>query len=149
MSKLTYQTAVVSLVQFISIMILGVPNTVINIVSTCHSDSSNCVSNMIVSLILYLLTAGWFGIIMIVAYAAQHRRSRQLAVILIGLEFITLVVAAYIDFPHDPNILSKATSLLDAALSIWIIYLAFRLFLSGGRRMVKKRSVISRTRRPN
>jgi predicted permease len=114
MPRLTYQTAIASLIQFIGIMILGIPDTIINIASTCHSDSSNCVSNTIVSLIFYLLTAGWFAIIMLLGYAAQRRRSRQFAVILAGFEFITLVVAGYIDFPHDTNILAKGTSLLDA-----------------------------------
>ena len=147
MPRLTYQTAVISLTQFIVIMILGVTITVINIVSTCHSDQSNCVSNMIVTLIFYLLTAGWFGIIMLIGYTAQRRRSRQFAVILIGFELITLVVAGYIDFPHDSNVLSKFTSLLDAALSLWVIYLAFRLFMSGGKRIVRKPNVITRARK--
>lgn len=149
MPRLTYQTAVVSLIQFISIMILGVPDTVINIVSTCHNDSSNCVSNMIVSLIFYLLTAGWFLIIVLLGWAAQKKRSRQFAVILIGFEFITLVVAGYIDFPHDTNVLAKGTSLLDALLSLWVMYLAFRVFLSGGKRIVKRQNVITRARKAN
>lgn len=147
MPKLTYQTAVASLVQFIVIMILGIPDNVINIVSTCHSDGSNCVSNMIATIIFYILTGAWFGIILLVAYAAQHRRSRQFAVILIGFEFITLVVAGYIDFRHDSNWLSKGTSLLDALLSLWVIYLAIRLFLTGNKRMVSKGNPIARARR--
>lgn len=147
MPRLTYQTAVVSLVQFISIMILGIPDTIINIVSNCRSDSSDCVSNMIVSLIFYLLTAGWFIIIVVLGYAAQKKRSRQFAVILMGFEFITLVVAGYIDFPHDPNILSKVTSMIDALLSLYVMYLAFRLFISGGKRIVKKQNVITRARK--
>ncbi|HEY1644913.1 MAG TPA: hypothetical protein VGF75_00830 [Candidatus Saccharimonadales bacterium] len=147
MPRLTYQTAAVSLAQFIVINILGVPNTIINIISTCHNDNSNCVSNMIVSLVFYIMTAVWFLIVVLVAYASQKKRSRQFAVILGGLEFITLIVSGYIDFPHDSNVLSKLTSLIDALLSVWIIYLALRLFISGNRRMVKKPNVVARARK--
>ena len=146
MPKFTHQTAVISMVQFLTIMFLGIPNTLVNIIATCHSDSSNCVSNMIVTIIFYILTAGWFGIIMILGYTAQRKRSRQFAVILIGLEFITLVVAVYIDFPHDTNWLAKSTSLIDGLLSVWVMYLAFRLFIAGNKRIVRKKSVISRSR---
>jgi hypothetical protein len=104
---------------------------------------------MIVSLIFYLLTAGWFLIIVLLGWAAQKKRSRQFAVILIGFEFITLVVAGYIDFPHDTNVLAKGTSLLDALLSLWVMYLAFRVFLSGGKRIVKRQNVITRARKAN
>ena len=147
MPRLSHQTAVASLIQFLTLMFLGVPNTIVNIVSTCHNDSTSCVSNMIVSLILYILTAGWFGLILLFGYLAQRKRSRQIAVILIGFEFITLVVAGYINFPHDPNILAKATSLIDVLLSIWVIYLASRLIMSGGRRIVARPNPLSRSKR--
>ncbi len=147
MPRLIYQTAAASLIQFITLMLLGIPSTIVNIVSTCHGNNSNCVSNMIVSLILYILTAGWFGIIMILGYATQKRRSRQFAVLLMGFEFATLVVSGYFDFPRESSILNKTTSLIDAILSIWIIYIAFRLFLSGGKRMVKKPNIITRASR--
>ena len=145
--SLSYQTASISLFQFLTVLLLGIPDTIINIVSTCHSDSSNCVSNMVVSLIFYLLTAGWFAIIMVLGHLAQIKRSRQFAVLLMGFEAITFVVAGYIDFPHDSNVLSKLTSALDAFLSLVVIYLAIRLFLSGGRRIVRKQNPISRNRK--
>jgi predicted permease len=138
LNNLTNQTAAASLLQFFTMVILGVPNTIVNIVTTCNSSQNSCVSNTIVTLIFYLLTAGWFGIIMLVGFIAQRKRSRQFAVLLGGLEFITLGVAGYIDYPHDTNVLAKATSLIDAVLSIVVIYLALRLFYSGGRRIVKK-----------
>lgn len=147
MPRLTYQTAIASLIQFITILLLGIPDNIYNIISTCHSDSTSCVSNMIVTIIFYILTAGWFGIILILGYAAQRRRSRQFAVILMGFEFVTLVVAGYFDYPHESHLINKLTSLIDVILSIWVIYLAFRLFLSGGKRIVKKSNVITKARR--
>lgn len=145
-TNLTNQTAAASLVQFFTMVVLGVPNTIINIVSSCHSNQDSCVSNSLVTLVFYLLTAGWFGLIMLVGFIAQRKRSRQFAILLGGLEFITFVVAGYIDYPHDSNILAKTTSLIDAALSIVVIYLALRLFFSGGRRIVKK-PLITRARK--
>jgi len=144
--KLTYQTAVACLIQFLAMTILGVPNTIVSIVTTCHSDGSNCVSNSIVTLLFFLLTAFWFGIILGLGYYAQHKRSPKLAWLLIGCEFMTLGVAGYINFPRDTNLLEKATSLIDAILSIWIMYLAFHIVRSGGGRVVKS-SARSRNRR--
>lgn len=140
--KFTTQLATATLIQFIVITFLGVPNAAVSIISTCHTDSSNCVSNTISSLVFFLLTAMWFGYILILGYQAQKRRSRRLAFILIGSEFINLFVAGVINLPRDTNWLAKGTSLLDSLLSIWIIYLAFRLFIYGNKRVVRKTSSI-------
>lgn len=147
MPRLSYQTAVATLIQLITITILGVPDTIMNILASCHNSNPNCASNMIVSIIFYLMTTVWFVIILIVGYAAQKKRSRQLAVVLGGLEFVTLGVAGYLDFPNAANTISKMTSLIDVFLSIWVIYLALRLFLAGGRRVVRKPSIVKRARR--
>jgi hypothetical protein len=136
--KFTYQTATATMIQFISLTILGVPNAIVSVVGVCRTDSSNCVSNGLVSLVFFLLTALWFGFIFFLGYTAEHRRSRRFAFILIGCEFITLMADGYINFPRDSNFLSKGTSLLDSLLSIWIIYLAIRLFIAGNKRIVKK-----------
>ncbi len=147
MPKLSHQTAVVSLIQFVTIASLAIPNTIISIISSCHSDSTGCVSNMVASIIFYILTAVWFGLIMIIGFLAQKRRSRQFAVILICFEFFTLGVAGYIDFPHDPNFLSKATSLLDVILSLWVIYVSIRLIMSGTNRIVSKEKKIVKNKK--
>ena len=146
MPRLTYQTSVASLAQFIALMLLGVPFTLINIISTCHSDSSNCVSNMISSLILYMLFAAWFAVIVILGVAAQKKRSRLFAFFLVGFELVTLI-GCLIDFPHDSSIFDRFTVLVCAALSVWVIYIASRLFLAGNKRVVKKSSPIGRARK--
>lgn len=134
--KLTYQTGVAALIQFITLTLLGIPNTIVSIISTCHGDGTDCVSNSIVSLIFFLLTAVWFGIVWMVAYLAQERRSKRLAWLLIVAELGTLLVAAHFNLPHDTNFLTKATSILDILLSLWIIVLAFRLSRAKGGRIV-------------
>jgi hypothetical protein len=147
MAKLTYQTAVVSLVQFITLTVLGVPNAIVSIVTTCHADNGDCVSNSLVSLIYFLLTAAWFGIILFLGYTAQKRRSGKIAVLLIGSEFLTLAVAGFVNFPHDSNFLDKGTSLIDALLSLWVIYLAFRLIMARGGRIVNTSGRMRRRRK--
>jgi O-antigen/teichoic acid export membrane protein len=137
-SEIRYQTATATFIQFITLTILGFPNAIVSIVSTCHSDSSNCVSNSIVSLVFFLLTAAWFAFILFVGYTAQKRRSRRLAFILVGCETVNLFVAGIINFPRETNYLSKSTSLVDALLSILVLYLATRLFFAGNKRVVKK-----------
>ena len=74
-----YETAVITLVQFIVLSLLGIANGLNSIVTTCHQNDGDCVSNTIVSLIFFLLTAGWFAFIWVLGYTAQDRRSRRLA----------------------------------------------------------------------
>jgi hypothetical protein len=136
--KLTYQTSIATMIQFIILTILGVPSAIVSIVSTCRADSGNCVSNSIVSVVFFLLTALWFGFIFFLGYNAEHRRSRRFAVLLIGCEFLTLMADGYINLPRDSNYLTKGISLLDCVLCIWIIYLAIHLVLAGNKRIVKK-----------
>ncbi len=138
--KLRYQTGVASLIQFIILSILGVPHALISIISTCQSDHSNCISNLIVSLIFFILTIIWFGFIWFLGFFAQEKRNIKLIIILIGCEFSNIVVAMYINFPGDPNILDKGISAIDTILSLWVIFLAYRLFRAKGGRVVKKHS---------
>ncbi len=137
--KLRYQTASFTLAQFIIMMVLAVPNTLVSVISTCTKSSSDCVSNGLVSLMLFILTALWFGMILIFGYFAQKQRDRKYAIILMGLEFINLVTAGYINFPRDPNILAKFTSLTDSIISIIVIYLAFNILRAGNTRLVSSR----------
>lgn len=135
--KLKYETAIATLVQFITLTLLGIPNALVSIVTTCHRDGSNCVSNTITSLLFFLLTAVWFGALWVLGYSAQERRSRLLAWLLIGAELVVIMVAFGINFRHDSNFLSLGTSILDILLALWTILLAFRLSRSKGGRIVK------------
>jgi hypothetical protein len=135
--KLTYQTAVATLIQFITLSFLGIANGANSVITTCRHDSSDCTSNLIVSIIFFILTAMWFGIVWIIGYGAQERRSKRLAQVLILAELIILVVA-YFNAKHHTDLLSLSTSLIDIVLSIWVITLAFRLMRSGGGRITAK-----------
>lgn len=132
--KLTYQTAVATLIQFILLSFLGIANGLNSVVTTCRHDGGDCVSNLLVSLIFFILTALWFAAVWVLGYTAQERRSRRLAQLLIIAELLIAMVA-FFNAKHHTDILSLVTSLIDLCLAIWVISLAFRLMRSKGKRI--------------
>lgn len=146
--KLTYQTAVATLIQFIVLSLLSLANSLNSIVTTCVKDSGHCIENMIPSIILFILTAMWFAFIWILGYTAQERRSRRLAQALIAAELLIAAVA-FFSVKHHSDLLSMVTSLIDFVLAIWIITLAFRLMRAGGGRVVTRQRSRSRRRPPS
>lgn len=135
--KLTYQTGIATFIQFITLSLLGIANGANSVVTTCRHDSTNCISNLIVSLIFFILTALWFAAVWILGYMAQERRHRRLAQLLIAAEGGIALIALF-NAKHHTDILGLVTSLLDMALAVWIIYLALRLMRSGGDRVVTR-----------
>ncbi|GAC1501138.1 MAG: hypothetical protein NVS1B10_05160 [Candidatus Saccharimonadales bacterium] len=134
--KLKYQTAVATLIQFVSLTFLGFLNGLNSIVTTCHRDGTNCVSNLLVSIIFFIFTAIWFGTIWLLGSSAQLTRNKRLAQILILAEaFIALI--AFFNARHHTDILSLVTSLIDVLLAVWIITLAYRLMKADGKRITK------------
>lgn len=143
--KLKYETAVATLIQFILLSFLGIANGMNSVISTCRHQSSDCVSNIIVSIIFFILTACWFGLIWVIGYTAQDRRSKRLAQLLICAEaFIALI--AFFNAKHHTDALSLLTSVVDLGLAIWIITLAFRLMRARGGRVVTKQRARQRKR---
>jgi len=143
--KLKYQTAVATLVQFIMLSLLGIANGLNSVVTTCRHDGSNCVSNLLVSLIFFILTAAWFGAIWVLGYTAQERRSKRLAQLLIMAEGLIALIALF-NAKHHTDALSLITSLFDLIMAVWIVTLAFRLMRTGGARVVKRQRPRNRNR---
>lgn len=135
--KLKYETAVATLIQFVLLTFLNIATGLSSVVSECHKDSSNCVSNLLVSLIFFLLISVWFGFIWILGFAAQDRRSKRLARVLIVAEVFIALIALF-NAKHHTSALSLATSLIDLALAIWVIALAYRLSRADGGRIMSK-----------
>jgi hypothetical protein len=106
-------------------------------VTTCHKDGSDCISNTIVSIIFFMLVVAWFGAVWLLGYAAQDRRSKRLAQLLICAEAFIALIALF-NAKHHTDILGLITSIIDLALAAWIILLAFRLIRAGGGRVVTK-----------
>lgn len=136
-----YQTGFGTLVQFIIIVLLSLLDTFVNIISSCHSSGSDCVSNAIPTLIIFILTAVWFAFLAMLGYFVQHKRDRKLSILLIMVEGITLIVAAYFNLPRASGINNKLTSFIDSILSIWVIFMAINIF-------IYKKKRISRSSKP-
>jgi hypothetical protein len=130
--------------------LLNIATGVDSVVTTCAHDRPDCVSNIIVSLLFYLLIVGWFGMVLGLGYLAQERRGKHLAQLLIMAEAAILLVAAFnvkLNLKYHNGLLSLFTSLLDVALAIWIITLAYRLMRAGGKRITAASRQRSRRRR--
>jgi hypothetical protein len=136
--KLTYQTAIATLIQFLLLSFLTLASQLVSVVSTCRADSGDCIGNLITSTILYLLVAIAFGAIWLIGYAAQSLRSRRLAQLLICIEGMVALVALFsvkLSLHGHKNIFGLVASFSILALAVWIITLAFRLMRSGGKRI--------------
>jgi purine-cytosine permease-like protein len=135
--KLRYETGIATLIQFITLSLLGIGNGANSIVTTCRHDGTDCISNTIVSLIFFILTVGFFAAIWIIGAIAQEKRSKRFAQLLIAAEAFIALIAAF-NARHHTDFLSLLTSLVDLALALWIIILAFRLMRSHGGRVVSR-----------
>lgn len=131
--KLTYQTGVATLIQFVTLSLLGIANGINSSVTTCRKGE-DCIVNILLSMVFFILTALWFGAVWILGYFAQERRSKHLALLLIAAEGLIALIALF-NAKHHTDFLSLATSLIDLVLALWIILLAFRLWRSGGKRI--------------
>jgi hypothetical protein len=144
--KLSYKTGTIAITQFIAGSGLGFVGGLVSSISGCTSNGNDCVSNTIVSLILIILTAIWFGFLAILGFAALERHSRRLANLLIVAEIFTTLVALF-DALHFPNILSLITSLLDAILALATLIAAYHLSRAKGGRVVANSHNRTRQRR--
>ena len=137
MVKLTHETSLATMIQFIVMGLLNIANGLNSIVTNCVEGSS-CVSNLFGSVIYFMLITGWFGFIVLLGYMAHERRSKRFAQALIAAEGMVALIA-YFNARHYPDHLGLITSLVDLVLALWIITLAFRLMRSGGKRITKQR----------
>jgi hypothetical protein len=148
--KLTYQTGVATLIQFIVLGLLNIANGLDSIITTCRHAGGDCVGNVFSSVVFYILAVSWFGIVWIIGYAAQERRSKRLAQLLIAAEGLISLVALFnvkLDLKYHNGFLSLFTSLVDLAMAVWIITLAFRLMRAGTGRVVTKQRARTRRRK--
>lgn len=134
---MTYETAVATFIQFIVLSLLNIANGVNSVVTTCRHDNQDCVTNLMVSLVFFILAALWFAAIWMLGLIAQDRRSKRLAQLLIAAESLVALVALF-NAKHHTDVLSLFTSLVDLALAVWIIYLSIRLMKAGGGRVVNR-----------
>ena len=137
--RLTYETGVATMFQFIILAFLNIANTIYSIIVTCTHGNGQCVPNMLSSIVFYMLIVIWFGFIVVLGYGAQAKRSKKIARFLMMAEAGVFIVAAYnikLGITYHNGALSLFTSLLDLVMSVWIISLAYRLMRAGGGRVV-------------
>ena len=133
-----YHTGMATVIQFM----IGTLLTFItgaNAVASCYAlGNTDCVSNTFVSLLLVLLVIGGYGVLAGVGFLAQAQRSRRLALVLIGLEACAGIIFLF-DAKQSPDLVDRLANLVAFAVVIWVSYIAFTLFRSGGARIVRAR----------
>jgi cell division protein FtsB len=152
LTKLTYETGPATFIQFAVLGLLNIATGVQSVVLTCQKDNNDCLGNLLVSFIFYLLILGWFGAITALGFIAQHRRSQRLAWLLIFAELAIAGVASLnikLNLKYDNGWLTLITSIIDFVLAFWIITLAWRLSKASGGRVVAKQKQRARKRRPS
>lgn len=136
--KLRYETGIAAFVQFVIVSLLALITQINTIVVGCIRKDGQCVENIIPSIWYFILTAIVFGLIWMLGYMAQERRTKWLV---LGLILMELGVArvAYHNARHYTDILGLVASLINLALALWVVFLAIRLFRSKGGRVVTSR----------
>ena len=140
--RLTYETGTATLIQLIVLGLLNILTGIGSTIDACHKDT-DCLGSLLINFVFYVVLVVWFVALAVIGYAAQQRRSRRLAQLLIAAEGLVALVALF-DVKHHQDVLGLITSLADLVLALWIILLAFRLMRAGEGRVVVKR----RRRRP-
>jgi hypothetical protein len=149
--NLTYETGKAAMIQFAVISLLNIATGVTSVVSTCSSSKTQCVTNMLSSVVFYILIVLWFGFIMLLAIKAQQKRTKRFSQLLILSELGVFAVAGYnikAGMDYHYGALDLFTSFIDLVFSVWVISLSYRLIRSGGGRVVTKRHIRTNHRVP-
>lgn len=135
--KLTYQTGIAALIQFIVLSFLTLGSQIFSVVDTCRKGGE-CVSNLITSTILYILVAIVFGSIWLIGVAAQTQRSKRWAQLLICIEGVIALISLFslkLSLHGHKNLGGMLMSFSIFLIAVWIISLAFRLTRYEGQRI--------------
>lgn len=140
--RLTYQTGVATLIQFILVSFFTLGSQTVSTVSSCSKDGSNCLINVITAIIFYIVIAVFFGTIWIIGYTAQTRRGKRWTQLLICSEGFVFLLAG---FSLKLNLRSRSASgaiasFLMLVMTTWILSLAFRLLRARGSRITRPRT---------
>ncbi|MCL4357584.1 hypothetical protein M1512_01660 [Patescibacteria group bacterium] len=132
--KLRYETGIATTVQFIFLTLLYVVDGANKSVSQCVNGNGGCLSNIFIQIVLFVFITFCFGVLWLVGFAAQDRRSKRLAQLLIAGEGLVFLVGLYEFYKHS-SIIGGAIGLVEFVSALWIIWLAFRLILARGGRV--------------
>jgi hypothetical protein len=132
--KLTYETGIATLVQFIVLSLLNIATQTTAVVTSCR-HTTNCVTTSLSSTAYFMLIVIWFGLVWQLGYRAQKKRSRNLCLLLIAAEGLIAIIALS-NAKHHNDIIGLITSLTDIGLAVWVALLAVRLLRARGGRIV-------------
>lgn len=135
-STLRYQTGTASFIQLAVVVLLVVLNNLFTLIDSCKSGGE-CAITALFSMIFIIMTALWFFVLSAIGYAAEERRSRNLAYMLILGQLATIGVA-YGFFKHPANWFGMISALVVILLACWVIVLAWRLSKAKGGRIVAR-----------
>jgi len=133
---LRYQTGVATITQLIIMLVLNFITQTQAAVQACV-DHTGCVSGIVINALFVIVLAIWLLFLSALGYMAQDKRSRRFATALIACEGLVVIVT-FFNMRHFPNKLGLITSIVDCALAIWVIVLAWRIRQAGGGRIVAK-----------
>ncbi len=135
--KLKYETGIATTVQLIFVTVFNIINGTASSIDQCTNNSGNCVSNIVLSLLYFMVLSVGFVILWLIGMETQDKRSKRLAQLLILGEFVVAGISIF-DLTHrDPSITGRMSSFVDGVFSIWVIILAVRLLRANGGRIKK------------
>lgn len=133
--KLKYETGIATSIQFVVVSILNLIDGVVSSVSQCTNGSGGCFGDVVLAMLYFLVISIWFGALWLAGFAAQDRRSKRIALFLIGGEGLVFLASVYNLTHHNTSLINSATSFVDLVLSVWVAFLAFRLMRAKGGRI--------------
>lgn len=144
--KIKYETNISTLVQFITLSLLNIANGLNSIITVCIKSSDDCVTNMMLSVIFFIIATLFFASVWVLGYTVQDRRSTRLAQLLIIVE-VAIFLFALLNARHHTDLLSLFTSITDMLLALWVIASCLYLIKNGGKRAPARRPAQRRRRR--
>ena len=132
--KLKYETGIAATIQFISLTFLNFISGVYTSTKQCISGGS-CVSNIVLSAFYFLIITVWFGFLWLAGFAAQDRRSRRIAQLLILAEGPVFLFGLYEFTKHRHSFIGALISLVEVITSVWVAWLALKIILARGGRV--------------
>lgn len=129
--------------QFAVVTIFGLLTQLGPAIGDCVKSRGDCTNEVMSSLLYVVLLGVWLIFVSVIGYAAQDRRNRRMAQLLIACEgFIGLI--SLFNARHFPSILGLISSLVNFGFAVLAIYLAWNIIRSGGGRIVSSSPLAGR-----
>lgn len=142
---LRYQTATATFVQLAVMTLLVIIGGIMDVAKNCE-NSSECVVNSFLWIIIAFLLAGWYAVLFALGYFAQEKRSYKLARLLIAGELFTAFISLML-IKNPSSFYSGLGAIIALLFAVWVIILAWRIYRARGSRITAPRSGATRPRR--